>query len=105
MQVKVGISRFIIVCSALLLSLPTAAVEGCIEAPKRSTPCPHQIYKLMKLKKDQPSQITCICITDFEQFLTPAKDQTAKIMRKMNLKQLAAELQLTETQVANLAKR
>lgn len=90
---------------ALSLSLPTSAIEQCIQAPKRAEPCPHQIYKLMKLKKDQPAQVTCICLTDFKKFLTEPKDDVEKQLRKLELKGLAADLQLTEQQIKNLAKR
>ncbi len=95
--------------SGVLLSLvfatPTVAIDTCIEAPRRSKPCPHLIYKLMKLKDDQPAQITCICLTDFKKFLTPATDDTAIALRKMELKMLTAELQLSEAQILSLAKR
>ena len=90
---------------SLLLPLSAAAVDSCIVHPKRSTPCPHLIYKLMKLKADQPAKITCVCIADFKKFLTIPKDDSKRMMQKMDLKSLAADLQLTQEQVANLAKR
>lgn len=103
------LSRLSILCGGIALSLlltpQVLAVDSCIEKPKRSTPCPHLMYKLMKLKPDLPAKITCICMADFEKFLTPPKGDTEKALRKMELKQLAADLQLTQEQVANLAKR
>ena len=93
--------------AALLLPGTALAIDACIQDPKRpkADPCPHQIYKLMKLKKDEPAKITCICLTDFQKFLTPPKDATEEALRGMELRSLAADLQLTEEQVANLAKR
>lgn len=91
--------------TAIFFVAPTMAVDHCIEKPRRSTPCPHQIVKLMKLKADQPAKITCICLTDFEKFLTPAKNDTERALRKMEIKTLMAELQLTEAQIVSLAKR
>jgi hypothetical protein len=94
------------VAIGLLTLCPTVlAVEQCIQAPKRAVPCPHQIYKLMKFKADQPAKVTCVCVADFAKFLVPAKDDVEKQLRKLELKGLAADLQLTELQVKNLAKR
>jgi len=98
-------------CSMVLaISLPLAlpitfAADACIQAPKRATPCPHQIYKLMKLKPTEKAKVTCVCITDFKQFLVEPKNDVERQLRKLELKGLAADLQLTEQQVANLAKR
>lgn len=89
----------------LFTSFKITAVEQCIEAPKRAAPCPHQIYKLMKLKDDQPAKVTCICLSDFQKFLTEPSDDVEKQLRKLELKGLAADLQLTEQQIKNLAKR
>ncbi|MFT4929616.1 MAG: hypothetical protein ACI8WB_005751 [Phenylobacterium sp.] len=97
-----------LICGVLLAfvtSTPVIALDSCIEKPRRTSPCPHQIYKMMKLKEDQPAQITCICLADFSKFQTPAKGDKAIALRKMELKQLAAELQLTEAQIIDMAKR
>lgn len=93
--------------AATVLAAPfsVSAIDACIQHPKRVDPCPHQIYKMMKLRETEPAKITCICLADFTRFLQAPKDDTEKMLRKMELKQLAAELQLTEEQVANLAKR
>lgn len=91
--------------TCLFIPMSAFAVDDCIEDPLRTEPCPHQIYRMMKLKKDEPAKITCICMADFTKFLTPPKDETERMLRKMELKKLAAELQLSEEQVANLAKR
>ena len=95
----------ILIFFTLLMPVSTFAINQCIQAPKRAKPCPHQIYKLMQLNKDQPAKVTCICLTDFEKFLTAPKDETEKQLRKLELKSLAADLQLTEQQIKNLAKR
>jgi hypothetical protein len=90
---------------ALLSVTPVLAVDSCIQHPNRSKPCPHQIYKLMKLQDDKPAKITCVCMTDFTKFLTPAKGDKETVMRKMELEQLKAQLQLNEAQILSLAKR
>lgn len=59
----------------------------------------------MKLKDDQPAKVTCICLSDFQKFLTEPSDDVEKQLRKLELKGLAADLQLTEQQIKNLAKR
>jgi hypothetical protein len=111
MRLKAEINSLLVATGALLalvsllLPLSAAAVDACIVHPLRSTPCPHLIYKLLKLKADQPAKITCICVTDFKKFLTTPKDESKRMMQKMDLKSLAADLQLTEEQVASLAKR
>ena len=89
----------------LLLPMQTLAIDQCIQAPKRAEPCPHQIYKLMQLNKEKPAKVTCICLSDFQKFLTEPKDDVEKQLRKLELKGLAADLQLTEQQIKNLAKR
>lgn len=94
-----------ILMSIFAMSFSAMAIDACIQDPRRSDPCPHQIYKMMKLRDSEPAKITCICLEDFKKFLVEPKDDTEKMLRKMELKQLAAELQLTEAQVANLAKR
>jgi hypothetical protein len=104
MQLKAEIKTFVVIAS-LLLSCSAMAIDSCIQKPKRGGPCPHLIYKLMKLKPDKPAKITCVCLVDFEKFLVEPKDDTEAAMRRLELKGLAADLQLTEEQVANLAKR
>ncbi len=95
----------LVLSAIVLISFGASAIDACIQNPRRSEPCPHQIYRMMKLRDSEPAKITCICLADFDKFLTPAKTDTEKALRKMELKRLAAELQLTEEQVANLAKR
>lgn len=90
---------------SLLIAPNSVAIDGCIQAPKRNTPCEHQIYKMMKLHKDKPAKITCICLSDFKKFLTEPTDEVEKQLRKLELKGLAADLQLTQEQIKNLAKR
>ena len=88
-----------------LVSFSSSAVDECIQAPMRAEPCPHQIYKLMQLDKSKPAKVTCICLSDFKKFLTEPTDDVQKQLRKLELKGLAADLQLTEAQIKNLAKR
>ena len=88
-----------------LVSFGSFAVDECIQAPKRAEPCPHQIYKLMQLDQSKPAKVTCICLSDFQKFLTEPTDDLQKQLRKLELKGLAADLQLTEEQIKNLAKR
>lgn len=95
----------IILIGSMLVSSSSIAIEQCIQAPKRAEPCPHQIYKLMKIKQDQPAKVTCVCVADFQKFLTEPTDDVEKQLRKLELKGLAADLQMTEQQIKNLAKR
>lgn len=99
------ISSTLLLVSTLLLPTSALAVEQCIQAPKRAEPCPHQIYKLMQLEAEKPAKVTCVCLSDFQKFLTEPTDEVEKQLRKLELKGLAADLQLTEQQIKNLAKR
>ncbi|GAB3027466.1 hypothetical protein [Bowmanella dokdonensis] len=81
-----------------LLSAQTLAVpDQCIQAPQRSQPCPHLIYKMARLDKDQPRQLLCVCLSDFKPLLQEPQTASERTARQMELRRLSAELGIEES--------
>lgn len=81
-----------------------AEKQACLQKPKRSTPCPHLLYKAVSYK-DESNKLVCICLSDFKSFLTPAKNEQEAAIQKLERQDLTISLGMTEEEIIDLLDR
>ncbi len=81
---------FWVVIAAFTLS--ASALADCIQSPERTLACPHQIYRLGQLENMAKPAMLCICVADFQEFLTVPTDEDEA--HKQKLKRLKLEYAL-----------
>jgi hypothetical protein len=75
-----------------VFTFSTAVSADCIQSPERTQACPHQIYRLGQLENMAKPAMLCICVVDFNEFLTVPADEDAA--HKQKLKRLKLEYAL-----------
>lgn len=81
-----------------------AEEQTCLQKPKRSTPCPHLLYKAISYK-DESNKLVCICLSDFKAFLTPAKNAQEAAIQKLERQDLTISLGMSEQEIIDLLDR
>lgn len=83
----------------------TTGTETCLQQPNRTTPCPHQLYRLMHLPDQPTAGVRCICVTDFQPFLQQPGSEVAQIRQRMDRRQLEAQLGMELEPILRILRR
>lgn len=78
--------------------------QACLQSPKRQNACPNLLYKAIPFK-DEGMKLVCICLTDFEAFLSPSQDSQKAALQKLERQDLTISLGMSEQEILELLKR
>lgn len=81
-----------------------AEQSACLQHPKRTTPCPHSVYKAVPFK-DDANKLVCICLSDFTAFTTKPADDKEAVLQKLERQDMSIHLGLSEQEIIDLLKR
>ncbi|MEP0357549.1 hypothetical protein [Paraglaciecola sp.] len=105
---NLGLSTSLIVLSLLAMGNSIAATKECIQAPSRSTNCPHLLFK--KSAVAVPSlgitqhEVICICLSDLSRNFNPQSQTAESIKQQVIIQRIAINYGLSEEDVVNLVK-
>lgn len=87
-------------------SIALALPELCLQSPKRTTACPHLLYKKSKLAIPklavQANDIVCLCLTDLNPLLKLSNSELVKIDQQLAWMSLTQEYRLTKEEIMAL---
>ncbi|WP_233267350.1 hypothetical protein [Paraglaciecola sp. L3A3] len=89
--------------TAITCEVIAAVPAQCLQAPERSTPCPHILYKKaavavpdLQVKK---GQVICLCLSDLQALRNNSKTKLEEIDQQVTLERTAKKYNVSQDEI------
>ncbi|WP_133468178.1 hypothetical protein [Paraglaciecola marina] len=97
-----------IVLSFWVVGNSWAITKECLQAPSRTSSCPHLIYKRAALAVPSlgiaKHQVICICLSDINRNFNPQSNTVENIKQQVSIQRMAINYGLSEEEIVKLVK-